>query len=311
MFAGSGMMCGVADDQMRHAGARVLRNDNIVVEIMDPNHDERYYRGARFSPVAAVLRATAGGHEYLNNPIEHDAMTEHAGLPCEFDLSTPPPGHAEAADGEGFVKIGVGVLKKKGAQYAFWNAYEIIEPARMTVKWGKDSASFRQVCSGVNGYAYELTADVALDGPGVTVKWTLKNTGEKKLVSNNYVHNFFRFDDRNVGPEYVLSFPYDYTPTGLGEEQSVKGREIHFEKEIPKWINAEVPYPAKHDGANSFELRHTGDGLWIKGATSIPGTRTALHATRTHVCPEQFVHLEIEAGESKGWTRSYSFGAGE
>jgi len=304
-------MCGMAEDETRHAGARLLRNENLVVEVMDPAHAERYYRGARFSPVASVLRVAAVGHEFLDNPLKHDPMTEHAGLPCEFDLSNPPPGHAEAKDGEGFVKIGVGVLRKKGANYAFWNAYEVIEPAKTTVTWGEHSASFHQVCAGAGGYSYALQAELALDGPTLTIVWTLKNTGEKKLLSNNYVHNFFRFDDHDVGPGYVLSFPYDYVATGLGEEQVVKGREIRFEKEIPTYINAEVPYPEKHEGPNSFELRHQADGMWVKGVTSIPGIRTALHATKAHVCPEQFLHLEVEPGKSVEWTRKYTFGAGE
>ena len=274
---------------------------------MDPAHESPYYTGQRFTPVAAVLRATLDGHEFFFNPLEHNAETEHAGLASEFDLVTQPPGHAGAADGEGFVKVGVGVLKKKGQNYAFWSAYEVITPAKTSVEWGEDSATFKQTCEGAGGYAYELGAEVKVTADQVSVDWTLKNTGTKPLSTDNYVHNFFRFDDKPVGPDYVVSFPYDFEAEGLGEEQEQKGREVHFTKEIPKFINAKVPVPEGYDGENAFTVKHTKTGQSLAGLSSLPSKEVALHATKSNVCPEQFIHIEVAPGKEATWRRSYTF----
>jgi hypothetical protein len=293
-----------------HKGSRILQSQDLVVEVMEPNHPERYNRGVRFTPVAAVLRVAMNGDEFLTNPVEHNPITDHAGLAAEFDLLTPngPPGFAEAEEGEGFVKIGVGVLKKSGRQYGFWNQYEPIDLATTTVKWGKATADFHQASDGANGYAYELSARVEARGRQVVVEWKLANTGTKPFETHHYAHNFFSFNGLPVGPDYVLSFPYDYKATGLAEEQKQLGRDIQFIAEIPKAVNIEVKYPEQYEGANELTVRHTTGGHTIHCVTSIAGIRTAVHAHKRALCPEQFVALSLEPGEKTQWTRTYTFG---
>jgi hypothetical protein len=293
----------------RHVGTRILTAGNLTVEVMDPAAEVPYYQGARFTPVAAVLSAVVGGHEFLDNPIDHNPATEHAGLASEFDLSRPPPGHDEAEAGGGFVKIGVGVLKKKGQNYAFWEPYEIIEPAVTTVTWEESAARYKQVCNGANGYAYELSAVVLLEGDAISIDWTLANTGEKRLSTENYVHNFFRLDDRPVGPGYTVSFPFDYEVTGVTEEQEISGRDLIFKAEIPKWVNIDLTPAEDPAPSSAFTVRQVESGLSIDVVTSVPVSRTTVHATKQHVCPEQFIRLEVEPGKSTSWQRRYVLSA--
>ncbi len=228
-----------AKAQPAHKGSRVLQSSDLVVEVMEPDHPERYNRGTRFTPVAAVLRVSMKDDQFLSNPVEHNPLKEHGGLAAEFDLVTPggPPGYAEAKDGEGFIKVGVGVLKKTGGQYGFWKEYEVLQAAETTVKWGPAEADFHQTCPEVNGYAYELWAKVKVDGKVVAVEWTLANTGKKPFETHHYAHNYFSFNNLPVGPDYSLSFPYDFKATGLKEEQEQDGKEIRFVAEIPKAMN--------------------------------------------------------------------------
>ncbi|NQT18428.1 MAG: hypothetical protein HQ592_01895 [Planctomycetes bacterium] len=294
----------------RHKGSRILQSNDLVVEVMEPNHPERYNRGIRFTPVAAVLRVAMNGDEFLTNPIEHNPVSDQAGLAAEFDLVTPngPPGYVDAKEGEGFVKVGVGVLKKKGQPYGFWNQYEPIDLAATTVKWGKAKAEFHQVSKGANGYAYELWATVDVKGKQVIVDWKLANTGTKPFETHHYAHNFFAFGDLPVGPDYVLSFPYDYKAGGLAKEQKQVGRDIQFIDEIPKAVNMEVQYPRQYKGANELTVKHTKSGHSIHCVTSVAGIRTAIHAHKRALCPEQFVALALEPGEKTQWIRTYTFG---
>ncbi len=296
------------DPKPRHEGTRMLWSEYLVVEVMDPAHPERYNRGVRFTPVAAVLGVALDGKDFLYNPVEHDPVQHHAGLASEFDPFTPPPGFAEAEEGEGFVKIGVGVLKKKGQAYSFWKPYEVLTPAETTVTWGRDTATFTQVSEGTQGYAYSLSAVVRVERKQLTVDWTLRNTGTKPLATENYVHNFFTFHDRPVGPDYVVSFPYDFKATGLGQEQAQKGRSVHFTARIPTAVNINVPSPMGYKEPFALAVEHAGTGQRIDVETSLTVERTAIHASQTYVCPEQFIALKIAPGKDLSWQRSYTFG---
>ncbi len=304
--------------EARHAGSRVLTNGTMVVEVMEPNHPERYNRGTRFTPVAAVLSARLDGREFLFNPVEHNPIEDHAGLASEFDLCIPdgpvehlPSGYNEAQVGEGFTKIGIGVLRKQTRQYSLFQNCDVLSRADTAVSWDSDRALFRQKCGGVNGYAYELEAQLTVGTNSIAVKWTLRNTGLKPLTTRNYVHNFFRFEDQDVGPNYVLSFPYDFTATGLLKEQAQDGRNIHFNARIPQWINAVIPYPADFDGPNSCELKSTLSGMRVVCITSLPGLRTDIHARLFYLAPEQFITLSLALSESREWTRTYLFSGGQ
>lgn len=301
----------------RHLGSHVLTNGTLVVEVMAPNHPERYNRGVRFTPVAAVLAARFQGRDYLYSPVAHDPVTDHAGLAAEFDLCIPggpaehfPPGYAEAAVGDGFVKIGVGILRKQAQPYSLFQNCEAISPAQTVVEWRPHGAGFRQSCPRVNGFAYGLDAELDVGTNQVAVTWTLRNTGAKDFTTRHYTHNFLRFGDQDVGPGYALSFPYAFTASGLGPEQEQLGREIHFRRRIPTWVNAVVPYPADYTGANTCEVRSSFGGQWLRCETSLPGLRTDIHARAGYVSPEQFVELRLAPGASRTWTRAYVFGMG-
>ncbi|MEZ0295270.1 MAG: hypothetical protein ACAI35_02315 [Candidatus Methylacidiphilales bacterium] len=309
---------------------RVLRLGKLVVEVMDPLDPQLYNRGVRFTPVAAVLRVSNARRPYLYAPDNHDPIQDHGGLAAEFDLCTVdtpdsdlPPGYREAAVGDGFVKIGVGVLKKKKSRYTLFQQCELMEPAVTVVTWTDTSATFRQTCRGVNGYAYELAATVHLHGRDeVLVDWKLKNSGSKSFTTRHYTHNFFRLGDADAGPGYVLRFPYDFTVKGLEAQQVKRGREICFEEAIPKWVNAVIPYPdsAKYSGPFSCELRHAGNGQSIECETLGPdgaslarsGSRVALlrtdiHARAAYISPEQFIAVSLAPGEDQSWRKRTAF----
>ena len=298
----------------QHSGSHVLTNGTLVVQVMEPLHAERYNRGVRFTPLACVLSARLDGREFLFNPIEHDPLNDHAGLASEFDLCIPngpvdhlPTGYEETKVGEGFLKIGVGVLRKQKDVYSLFQNSSVIQAATTSVSWTPTGAHFSQTSDGVNGYAYELTADLEIGTNSLAVNWSLRNTGVKPFTTRNYVHNFFRFADQAVGPGYALSFPYDFTATGLLQEQSQEGRSILFNARIPQWINAVVPYPADFAGPNTCELKSTLNGMRVVCTTSRAGLRTDIHARPTYIAPEQFIKLELAPQEKISWVRQYGF----
>jgi hypothetical protein len=290
-----------------HSGTRMIASSELAVEIMDPADEARYNNGVRFTPLANVLRVTGGGHQFLYSPVAHNPQTDNGGLASEFDLVTSPPGYKEAKPGEPFLKVGVGTLKKEGGNYRFFQNYEPVKLAATRVKWGEDTASFEQQIADAGGFGYTLTAVVSVKKRTLTVDWTLTNTGEQQLTTDTYTHNYFAFDGATVGPDYVLAFPFDFTPGKLRVGQKQVGRELHFIAPLEKPINLGAKTPADYQGPNACTVRHTSSGLGIDVLTSVPGPRTAIHAFAGALCPEQFIHIELAPGQSRSWTRTYTF----
>ncbi|PTY03439.1 hypothetical protein DB346_06030 [Verrucomicrobia bacterium LW23] len=296
---------------------------------MDPTHGERYYKGARFSPVAAVMQATCRDRTFLYCPRPYNAADDHAGLFAEFDLCIPgcaasdfPPGYTEAAVGEGFLKIGVGVLRKAKRPYSLFQKCEVIQAATTDAVWTSDSVSFTQTCDGVNGYAYRLVATVRLSPDTVTVDWVLANTGGKAFRTRQYTHNSLRLDNSDTSPHYVLRFPYNIQPQGLGPQQRHKGNAIYFHSPIPQWVNAVVPsdearaeqgplvLTLSHDESRlSAECRTLALDATQPGAIKARCLHTAIHAREAFVAPEQFVEISLAPGQQAAWRRTYTFSA--
>lgn len=296
-----------ADFIPRHTAAHLLSDGDLVVEVMDPNNPERYNRGARFSPVASVLRAVKNGKDFLFSPVKHNPEKDNAGLPMEFDLSreSPPPGFSEAKIGEGYLKIGVGIVRKITKTYNFFNPGELISPAPTTVTWGKNQADFEQIFPEFHGYAYTLSAGIRIQSPTIFIRCKLTNTGTKPIVTEQYTHNFFSFDNAPVGPDYEVRFPYDFDVSGLPPSQKKNGRSLFYLETLSTPLNTTVIPPANFAGPGTVLTRQTANGQQITATTSLPVTRTFVHANAAYLCPEQFVRISLRPGESLEWTRRY------
>jgi len=284
------------------------------VEVMDPFAPGRYNSGFRFTPLATVLGVEVDGHSFLYHPAKHDPKEDDGGLASEFDLCAPgasdddfPPGYLDASVGGGFLKIGVGVLRKQKEPYSLFQQNEVIDLAKTTATWSNDQVLYHQTCPGIDGYAYDLFASVKVSPGRVAIRWELTNTGTKKMTTNQYTHDFICIDDRDVTSGYTLNFPYDFSATGLESGQKQSGRDILFTGAIPTWINAVVPFPPDYRGPNTFVLKCAATGASIRGEVSLPGLRTAIHARKAYIAPEQFVTLIIAPGEKIAWTRTYDF----
>lgn len=296
-----------AANPLRHPGSRLLTGGMLGVEVMDPHHAERYNRGVRFSPLAAVLRVWSEEGEFLFSPTGHDPLTEHGGLPTEFDVVTSPPGFAEAREGEPFVKIGVGALRKRGDQYRFFESYELVTAGQTEVEWGKDRAVFSQVLDPVNGYGYRLEAAVVVTGNTVLIDWALENTGTARLVTECYTHNYIRMGEAPIGPDDVLEFPYDLNPDDARHGALIEGPQVRLTEVPSHAINLRIPYPDGYEGPNRCVLRHEPDGRAVEMLTTLPGRYTAVFATAQTFCPEQFIKLDVPPGERVAWVREYRF----
>lgn len=299
----------------RHEAARVLASGRLRVEVMDPVSPDRYNRGNRFSPVANVLRATLDGTDFLFSPVAHDPLNDNAGLAMEFDLfewpEGGPPGFSEAKEGESFVKVGVGLLKKQGDEYGFYKPYETVALAPTTVTWGSDCAKFRQSCRSPGGYAYVLEAAVRVHDHSLEIEYRLRNTGEKSFATEQYAHNFFSLGGMSIGPDYEIEMPGAFTMEETGMKVlKAHGRNVGFLRDIPakKASNATLMLaPTTPAAEETITVSHLVKGWAIKARVSLPTSHVAIHAEPGYLSPEQFVRIRLKPGESASWIRSYEF----
>jgi enterochelin esterase-like enzyme len=322
--------CGDARAQTRTAlaGTRQLKSNGLIVEIDDPASPvhSRFNRTAhRFSPTAMVLSARYNGKEFFYLPADGAAAEDVGGAPMEFDLGEPimnkPPGFEEAVkgatDGKGdFLKVGVGILRRDNDVYAFIHDYPVVELAETQAAWDPagDKVIFLQTLKGTaNGYACELEATILARGNQMIQQYILKNTGRKKIVTEQYVHNFVAFSGRTVGPDVTVRLPYDFRHSVLygtpGSEMRItpEARTVEFLKELPQPVKLRLLCPPGYAGVNEVTVSQTAVRQSITIDASLPPNAVDFWCSGSQVSPEMLVLVEVEPGQEKHWTRTYTF----
>jgi hypothetical protein len=299
--------------------ADTLANDLLKVRFYLPDRSAGYYRGTRFDWSGLISRIEYAGHSFFSefktehDPLNHDDV---CGTAEEFGI-TAPAGYAEAAPGEGFLKVGIGVLEKPDSgPYSFGRRHRIVQEAPWEVTKGPNRVEFRQILANTNGWGYRYAKTLELDpaSPTLTIRRRLTNTGTRAIQTDHYGHNFLQIDGVPAGPDYVLTFPFE---PKLGTDSqthgcmAVSGRSLIFIKEVPAdksvWLRIEGHRSAA-DNRITIENRKTKAAMEI--ATDQPLSRLAFYCHGGVLSPEPFVEVNLPAGATKEWATVYSFRRG-
>src|SRR5690348_12452233 len=107
-----------------------ISNGSIEAKLYLPDAERGYYRGTRLDWSGVIPSLRYNGHEYFGqrfnryDPKTHDAS---AGPVEEFLAHDAGLGYQDAKPGGGFVRIGVGVVRKPDEPaYQRFKTYEII-----------------------------------------------------------------------------------------------------------------------------------------------------------------------------------------
>jgi hypothetical protein len=318
-----------------HAGARLLQSGGMVIEVGDPDSpDCKWNKGLRFSPVANVLRAQLDGREFLYSPVDGGALTYLGGLPMEFDIGQEafqpdPPGYNEGVNGDPFLKIGVGILRRDSSAYNFSTNYPVVELARTTVTWARDRAHFVQTLSGnAKGHSCGLEEDLIVKNDRLIMSYVLRNTGTKQFTTEQYIHNFVCFSGRTVGPNVKISFPYTFTaspevapwspssrvrailPAASPDVVRIGNAVVYMNKisSVPKiWIYK----PQDYAGPDLIAAEHMETLQRVIVGASIPAAYVGIWTTDYQVSPEQFLQITLSPGEEAQFARTYIFRNGD
>ncbi len=306
--------CATTENMVDEDGHFLLQNDNLRIVMPNPTADVPYYQGRRFTLPGMVIAADWQGTPLFTqigsprNPLHHDHV---GGTAEEFDINGPA-GYEQTPVGGSFMKIGVGFLERESdANYRFSHLYPIVQkPDNSVRRIDGQTLRFVQTLREEDGErGYRLEIKVELRGNGFNLVRSLQNLGRQTLTTEHYSHNFSLIGRLEVGPGYRVEWQ---TPVEIATANTREGTLIADENTIRFTRAPEGAYyyaSAAGSGLPADEpirLVQENAGLSLAIASDRPLHRIAIWGRPDVICPEPFVKLSIEPGETEQWTTSYT-----
>ena len=288
-----------------------LANNWVKMKIYLPDKDQGFYRATRFDWSGVIASVQYKDHEYFgywkdqHDPNIHEDLTG----PVEGYIK-PGLGYEEAQPGQGFIRIGIGVLEKaEEKEYEAFKTYKIMDHGKWTISNGENWVDFKHEVSSDFGYSYLYTKRIELseNEPGFIISHVLENTGSKKIETDQFNHNFFMIDNEKAGPNLEVSFPYpiktDHDLKGL---MSIHGGKLIFNRNLNSDnIYMELAGYSDQVQDHEFTVINTNTGAGVRVSLDQPVHRMVFWACNTTYCPENFIWISIDPGEKFQWTSQY------
>ena len=294
-----------------------ISNGIITAKVWIPDAEKGFYRGTRFDWSGAIASLRYKGHEYFgpwrDNMVDPEAHDNITGPVESFMANDAVLGYDEAKVGETFLRIGVGLCEKPQEKgYTWTRTYKIVDPGKWTIKQDKNWIEFTHELSDGKGYAYKYTKRLTLpkEKAELVLSHDFENTGDKQIATEVFNHNFFVIDGRPSGPEFEIEFPFMLTATrDLKGLISVRDNKIIYLKEPPEGVGVYTGLQGfgaqKADNAFRIENNKTGAGVSVK--TNQPLYKLYFWTISRTLCPEPFIFMKIESGNTHTWDTQYEF----
>jgi hypothetical protein len=286
-----------------------LENETIHLDIEEPGEG---YVGSRFDWTGKITQIIfRGRHTFCTEETTEPANLHRGGrgLFNEFGIDAPI-GYEGCPVGDVFLKPGVGLLTRVSEEpYDFFFPYPV---APGVTRWEVNdrSVSFEFRCATPRGHDIVLRKEIVLDGSAFSIDYALTNRGATTLRTNEYVHNFLAINREPLGPAYRLTCSFPLSTAGFSEILN-PGDVAFLRGDRALWSQAPAsPFffgglrPAT-DGTVSWHLEHTKQRLAIQESVGFAVPRFSLWGAGHVVSPELFKGIEIPAGGTTRWTRSY------
>jgi hypothetical protein len=289
----------VAGPAARAESTYVLVDGGLRVEIEVATGRLAAEFGPRFDRTAVVRSVQLDGVEFLGP----------WGLSDEFGLfGEGVLGYETASIGETFMKIGVGRLVRDTAEdYQFAHLYPVDQLFPVEVKDATAELSVSQRSAGDGPWHYLYRKTYALAGAdGLTIHYELTNTGTTAWSFEHYNHHWFRLQDAPVGPGYEVVTGFDLPPAETAFRHAPRALEMLAPlgpDGAAYYAGDLVDVPA---GANTFTVRVDGAPV-VRYRAEFTPHRFALYAAADGFCPEVFMRVTLEPGETTSWSATYRF----
>jgi hypothetical protein len=313
----------------------ILQSDHLQVEIAQPG---TAYAGTRFDWSGFITQVTLDGTHTFCMPesLQDGQGTGGIGLCNEFgnDLAI---GYNDAAVGGSFPKPGIGLLVRDENPYHFFKTYPIARHFPIHVDQTENQATFIVDPVDERGYAMRLTKSINPVGKTLNITYHLENTSEKPILTNEYSHNFMGIDQKSIGPDYRLRFPYpvqmeDLLPAFRGmiprwmrilpkawQDRMLKSRakqmQAIFKLDGNDLSLTQVPDKPFYTRLQGFmrtdepqwELVHLPSGIGVREFDDFTPVRVAVWGVSHVISAEVFISIDLQPGQIMQWSRRFEF----
>ncbi|MEO8895879.1 MAG: hypothetical protein ABI450_08365, partial [Rhizomicrobium sp.] len=209
-----------------HAPSVRISNGLIDARIYRIDPANGFYRGTRFDQSGAIGSLTLGQQNFYGPWFDRvsDEVMDFTFTPDgivagpDSAVSGPvdefaPIGFEDAAPGETFLKIGVGLLRKPDARpYDHYRLYDIVDPGKRDTRTTRSSVTFFQDIAGV--IRYEKILRLLPGKPVMQIEHILTNRGSKPISATVYDHNFLKLapGNENVAVKFIFPITPDRMP---------------------------------------------------------------------------------------------------
>jgi len=308
-----------------------ITNGVLSAGVYLPDRNRGFYRGTRFDWSGVFSSLQYEHHEFYGKwfqrvvPSVHDfqfdagivvgAASAITGPVEEFTTNNHALGFDEAAPGQHFVKIGVGVLlKQDAAPYDMFRAYTIVDHGKRTTKTSTNSVEFTQEINDKSsgyGYVYSKTVTLAPNKPQMVLHHSLRNIGAKPIATQVYDHNFLILDHQPTGPDFTIYASYPIKPTvpppaGFMEVNANQVRYLQAlagEEDLIMDMSGFGRSAADYD----FRVENKRAGVGVRLTGDRPLTKATLWSIRTAIGLEPQIGMDIKPGEQFEWTITYDY----
>lgn len=306
-----------------------ISNGPIRTRLYLPDPERGFYRSTRFDWSGVIASLEYRGHSFYGpwftttEPPTHDfiyrgeeivagAQSAITGPAEEFQ---PALGFTEAKPGDTFVKIGVGVLRRRdAAAYSGYAHYEIVDSGTWTVTPGADRVVFMQdVNDPASGYGYRYKKTIRLTSgkPELAIEHSLTNIGRLPIQAAQYNHNFLTLDRAATGRDIRITLPFGIQTTDPPDPAfaEIRGNQIFYTKNLVGQDRVTFPITGYGPTASDYDVtvENTATGAGYRVTSDRPISRLALWSIRSVVSMEPFVDVTTATGATTGWTLTYRY----
>jgi hypothetical protein len=306
-----------------------IHNKQLRLKLYVPDTKEGFYRGTRFDWSGVIADLEFAGHHLYRpwftavDPAVRDFIYKdesivvgpNSAMTGPVEEFQTPIGYENAKQGERFLKVGVGFLRKEDdAPYSFSKHFELIDGGKWTTRATDKSVTFEQVLgeSGSDyGYVYTKTVRLVDDTSQVVIEHRLRNTGKLAIATRLYDHNFLTIDGLSVGSGYSISVPYTIQSTRAPDSKfvTIDGStakyiaDLHGQDRVVFGLQGSSGDPKDY----YFDIENRASNMKIIVTGDHPLANASVWSIRSVLAVEPFIDLQAEPGEAVSWKYTYTY----
>lgn len=328
--------------------AVTLKSESLEVTVFTPPVQESegaYYMSTRFDWGTMVGDVKFGEHVLFPSDfwsMPHDPMRSDAGVGVASEFGCGEPGTTcgagwgaheagatngvlgfeEAAEGEAFLKIGVGKLLKDGStDYSPFQDWAHAELPRWSLTPLHQGLLLEHAAELEGGrWGYELKRKILLQGATLSYETELRNTGSQDFRTPHYSHSFLSADHLEVGEGWEVTL--DTNLRSFTDDFSwAVPLSAHWELASDNALRATSGMGSDKTKAVFASSDHSATGRYQAslGNLTVINEMTGplplycfnFYTESTTISPEPMQMLEVASGASVSWSHRLTFSEAE